>query len=53
MARVPHISFLPESFSTEPPDLSQVTLGLMATDKSPGIVATVLTQILMIPEHYS
>lgn len=44
-----HISFLlPDCFSTELPDFPWVVLGHMATDKSPGIVATVLTQALMV-----
>ena len=44
-----HLPFLlPDSFSTELPSFPWVVLGRMASDKSPGIVATVLTQALMV-----
>lgn len=44
-----HLPFLlPDSFSTELPSFPWVVLGCMASDKSPEIVVTVLTQDLMV-----
>ena len=48
-----HISLpLPDFFPAERPDLSQVTLGLMVTHKSPGISVIVLPSGLTNPESY-